>query len=98
MKAQLDQLVKLSKRPNITLRIMPFDKLDRIALPSEFMLFRLPEQKLSMVYLEDVLGATYLKEPEEFTAYASVFSRLRSSALDPESSREFIAKVAVSYR
>ncbi|HEX3780105.1 MAG TPA: helix-turn-helix transcriptional regulator [Pseudonocardiaceae bacterium] len=98
MKAQLDHLVKISKRPNITLRIIPFDKPDRIAVLSSFTLFRLPEQKLSMVYLEDVLGATYLKEPEEFTAYASVFSRLRSSALDPDSSREFIAKVAASYR
>jgi hypothetical protein len=45
-----------------------------------------------------VLGATYLKEPEEFTRYGAVFARLRSSALDPDASREFIDRVASTYR
>ncbi|HWE89349.1 MAG TPA: helix-turn-helix transcriptional regulator [Pseudonocardiaceae bacterium] len=98
MRAQLDHLVKMSKRPNVTLRVIPFAAPNRITVPSAFYLFRLPDQRFSAVYLEDVLGATYLKEPEEFTTYASVFARLRGSALDVESSCELIAKVAATYR
>ncbi|MFD9891541.1 helix-turn-helix domain-containing protein [Amycolatopsis sp. NPDC059027] len=98
MYGQLKQLITASKRPNITVRVLPFDVPDRITMPSAFALFRLQEQNFSTVYLEDLFGATYLKEPDEFTRYSIVFRRLRDSALDPENSRKFIAKVAESYK
>ncbi|KAA2253564.1 helix-turn-helix domain-containing protein [Solihabitans fulvus] len=98
MRAQLQHLIKMSKRPNITLRVLPFDAVDRVTVPAGFMLFRLSQQKLSMVYLEDALGATYLKEPEEFTAYGSVFARLRTSTLDPDATRELMDKLASAYK
>lgn len=98
MRAQIQHLIKMSKRPNITIRVLPFDAPDRIAVMSSFMLFRLSEQKLSVVYLEDVLGATYLKEPDEFTHYGSVFARLRGSALNPDASRDFLDRMAEEYR
>lgn len=97
MRAQLRHLVAASKRPNITIRVLPFDTPNRIAMPSSFHLFRLREQNLSTVYLEDLFGATYLKEPEEYTQYNVAFGRLRDAALDPESSRKFLDKVAQSY-
>jgi transcriptional regulator with XRE-family HTH domain len=98
MRAQLQHLIAASKRPNITIRVLPFATPDRIAMPSAFSLFRLQEQNFSTVYLEDLFGATYLKEPDEFTKYSVVYGRLRDSALDPEASREFLAKVAESYK
>ncbi|MDV6011006.1 helix-turn-helix transcriptional regulator [Haloechinothrix sp. LS1_15] len=98
MRAQMQRLVAASKRPNITLRVLPFDAPHRIPMPSPFALFRLEEQGLSTVYLEDLFGATYLKEPEEFTQYSVVFGRLRQDALDPEASREFLDKMVESYR
>jgi transcriptional regulator with XRE-family HTH domain len=98
MYAQLHHLVTTSKRPNITIRVLPFDVPNRIAMPSAFALFRLQEQNFSTVYLEDLFGATYLKEPDEFTKYSVVYGRLRDSALDPEASRNFLAKVAESYK
>lgn len=98
MRDQMQHLITMSKRPNIFIRVIPFETTDRITLPSGFSLFRQPNAKLSGVYLEDALGATYLREPDEFTQYSTIFGRLRSSALDPDDSRTFIGKVAESYR
>ena len=98
MRSQLKHLIEASKRPNITLRVLPFETPNRITTPAAFALFRLAEQNFSTVYLEDLFGATYLKEPEEFTKYSVVFGRLRDSALNPEASRKFLAKVAESYK
>lgn len=98
MREQLQHLVTASNRPNIKIRVLPFSVPDRIAMPSAFSLFRLQEQNFSTVYLEDLFGATYLKEPEEFTQYSVVYGRLRDAALDPEASRKFLAKVAESYK
>ncbi len=93
MRAQLKHLVRLSKRPNITIRVLPFDVPNRISVASAVKLFKLAEQNIATVYLEDLFGATYLKEPEEYTQYNSVFGRLRDAALSPEASREFIDKM-----
>lgn len=93
MRTQLKHLVKMSKRPNITLRVLPFNTPDRISVASSVKLFKLAQQNIASVYLEDLFGATYLKEPEEYTQYSSVFARLRVSALSPDESREFIDKM-----
>lgn len=97
MRAQLRQLVKSSRRPNITIRVLPFEVPNRISMASAFELFRLTAQNISTVYLEDLFGATYLKEPEEYTQYSAVFGRLRDAALGQEESREFIDRIAGAY-
>ncbi len=97
MRAQLRHLVKASKRPNITIRVLPFDVPNRISVASSISLFRLAQQNISTVYLEDLFGATYLKEPEEYTQYSAVYGRLRDAALDAETSRAFIDKMAGTY-
>jgi hypothetical protein len=98
MRAQLRHLARMSKRPNITVRVLPFHVPDRIAVATAFDLFRLAEQNISTVYLEDLFGATYLKEPEEYTQYSSVYGRLRDAALGPEASRDLIDSVADGHR
>jgi hypothetical protein len=97
MRVQLKHLVTMSKRPDITIRVLTFDTPDRISVASAIQLFKLAQQNIASVYLEDLFGATYLKEPEEYTQYSSVFARLRDAALTPEESREFIDKVAGEY-
>jgi hypothetical protein len=97
MRLQLKHLAMMARRPNITVRVLPFDVPDRISVPSAFQLFRLAQQNISTVYLEDLFGATYLKEPEEYTQYSSVYGRLRDAALEPEGSRVLIDKMAGEY-
>jgi len=97
MRVQLKHLAMMARRPNITVRVLPFDVPDRISVASAFELFRLAQQNISTVYLEDLFGATYLKEPEEYTQYSSVYGRLRDAALEPEGSRILIDKMAGEY-
>lgn len=97
MRIQLKHLAMMARRPNITVRVLPFDVPDRISVASAFELFRLNQQNISTVYLEDLFGATYLKEPEEYTQYSSVYGRLRDAALEPEGSRILIDKMAGEY-
>ena len=97
MRVQFKHLAMMARRPNITIRVLPFEVPNRISVPSAFQLFRLAQQNISTVYLEDLFGATYLKEPEEYTQYSSVFGRLRDAAFEPEESRVFIDKMAREY-
>jgi hypothetical protein len=97
MHTQLKHLVRMSKRPNITIRVLPFATPDRISVASSVKLFKLAQQNIASVYLEDLFGATYLKEPEEYTQYSAVYARLRDAALSPEESRDFIDKMAREY-
>ncbi|MEU5847111.1 helix-turn-helix domain-containing protein [Saccharopolyspora shandongensis] len=98
MRDQLEHLLELSDQPNIQLRVLPFDAANRITVLSSFILFYLAQQALSAVYLEDVLGATYLWEPAEYTRYSITFDRLRAAALPPSESREFIDKVSAAHQ
>jgi hypothetical protein len=97
MRVQLKHLAMMARRPNITLRVLPFSLPNRISVASAFDLFRLAQQNISTVYLEDLFGATYLKEPEEYTQYSSVYGRLRDAAYEPEESRVFIDRMAEEY-
>ncbi|GAA3360699.1 DUF5753 domain-containing protein [Saccharopolyspora gregorii] len=97
MREQLEHLAEAARKPNIEVRVLPFETPNRIAVASATTLLHLAEQQLSAVYLEDVLGATYLDSPDEFTRYSIVFERLRSASLPHSESLEFIAKVAESH-
>jgi transcriptional regulator with XRE-family HTH domain len=98
MRAQLDHLIEVSQRENIRLHISPFRTPNRITLMSSFSLLHLAEQRLSAVYLEDALGATYLWEPEEYTRYSILFERIRDSSLPPEESRELIDTMRATHK
>lgn len=97
MRAQLRHLVKMSRRPNISIRVLPFDLPSRITVASPIQLFKLAQQNISTVYLEDLFGATYLKEPEEYTQYSTLYARLRDMALTPDESREYIDTMVGEY-
>ena len=93
MRAQLTRLIELSERPDVAIRVLPFSAPNRITVLSSFILLHLGAQRLSSVYLEDVLGATYLWEAEEYTRYSMTLDRLQAASLPAEESRELIAKV-----
>ncbi|WP_258341854.1 helix-turn-helix domain-containing protein [Saccharopolyspora gregorii] len=97
MRAQLTRLIELSERPDIAIRVLPFSAPNRITVLSSFTLLHLGAQRLSSVYLEDVLGATYLWEAEEYTRYSMTLDRLQAASLPAEESRELIAKVRAEH-
>lgn len=87
----------MSTEPNVVLRVVPREAVRQLVVASSFTLLKFPAQKRSVVYLEDVVGATYLQKVADVSQYSVVFGRLRETALSPEESEDLIATVAATY-
>jgi transcriptional regulator with XRE-family HTH domain len=99
MREQLRHLIDLGELPNVTLQVLPFKGVHP-ADWSNFVLLRFPEVPgLGRLYRDVVYSETFdshsLSEDETITyKYLVAFRRLTEVALDPERSRELIARHA----
>ncbi len=93
MLAQIEHLLELTKRPNITLQVVPY-KLSGYGAEGSFTMLRfaLPELP-DVVYIEHLNGALYLDKRSETELYARVFDRLTVDARTPDHTRQLLAKV-----
>jgi transcriptional regulator with XRE-family HTH domain len=95
MHAQLEQLMEASKRPNLTLQVVPFGAGAHPAMDGSFSLLSFPEPTdPTIVYIEYYTGALYLEKPQEVTRYRLMFDHLRAAALSVDASRSHIVRVA----
>lgn len=93
MRAQIDHLLELTTRPNITLQVLPF-KLSGYAAEGSFTILRFAEPELpDVVYIEHLSGALYLDKRADGELYSRVFDRLTVDAEIPDHSRQLLAKV-----
>jgi transcriptional regulator with XRE-family HTH domain len=94
MREQLDHIVESSKRPNITVQVVPFDHSDAAAVGGSFTLLRFTEPDLpDIVYLEQINSALYLNRSIDVELYLRIVDRLAAGALTPRRSTEMIASV-----
>ncbi|MGH3944263.1 MAG: DUF5753 domain-containing protein, partial [Pseudonocardiaceae bacterium] len=93
MLAQIEHLLALTKRPNITLQVVPYP-LSGYAAEGPFSMLRFAEPELpDVVYIEHLSGALYLDKRSETELYSRVFDRLMVDAKTPDHSRQLLAKV-----
>ena len=93
MLAQIEHLLELTKRPNITLQIVPYP-LSGYAAEGSFTMLRFGEPELpNVVYIEYLSGAIYLDRQSETELYGRAFDRLTVDAKTPDHSRQLLAKV-----
>ncbi len=91
--AQIEHLLELTKRPNITLQIVPYP-LSGYAAEGSFTMLRFAEPELpNVVYIEYLSGALYLDKRSETELYGRVFDRLTIDAHTPDRSRQLLTKV-----
>ena len=94
MREQLDHILEASKRPNITVQVVPFERSDAAAVGGPFTLLRFAEPELSdIVYLEQLNSALYLNRSADVESYLKIVDRLAAGALTPRRSTELIASV-----
>jgi transcriptional regulator with XRE-family HTH domain len=94
MRDQLDHILEASKRPNITVQVVPFDRSDAAAVGGPFTLLRFAEPDLpDIVYLEQLNSALYLNRPDDVEIYLKTINRLAAGALTPRTSTELITSV-----
>jgi hypothetical protein len=93
MADQLRLLLDLSRRPNITIRVLPFGEGFHRALAGPFVVLEFPPGiGADVVYIESHAGDQYLERPSDVDLYKDVFADATRRALDPEASRGLISR------
>jgi hypothetical protein len=81
---QLHHLARMSYRPNIELRILPFDAAGHPMAAGAAMIFDIGHNQV--VYLEHVTGGHYLDRRDDVEGHLDAFDKLASVALSEEES------------
>ncbi len=89
MTEQLEHLVKMSERANIVVQVIPESEGTTAAGGRSFTLLTFKADP-TVVYLEDLESARYIRKPDEVSRYTLTFDYLRSNALTDEKSRALI--------
>lgn len=92
MAAQLAKVLDMSALPNVDVLVLPFDRGAHPALESNFTVLELPDQALNVVFVEGLVGSTYLERADDLKRYREIFLKLQSIALDPQDSSDLLAK------
>jgi transcriptional regulator with XRE-family HTH domain len=98
MAGQLAKILDMSASANITVRILPFELGAHPALEANFTILELPDPTPGVVFVEGMIGSTYLDRPDDLKRYRDVFRKLQSIALSPKDSSDLIAKLLRSYK
>ncbi|WP_058045850.1 helix-turn-helix domain-containing protein [Streptomyces roseifaciens] len=97
LRGQLERLVDASRETNIELQVIPFKAGAHTGLDGAYTVFHF-EFGDPVVAVEPLSTSLYVEEDDQVARYAVAFDRLRSHALEPDASRDFIARVAKETR
>ncbi|WP_329458129.1 helix-turn-helix domain-containing protein [Streptomyces sp. NBC_01497] len=91
VRAQLEHLIRMTDRPNVTLQIAPFSVGALAAAGTPVTLLRFAEPDLpDKIYLEQLTGAIYLDKQEEIDQYSLIMDRLSAEANPPQDTVPFL--------
>ncbi|MGH3533946.1 MAG: helix-turn-helix domain-containing protein [Sciscionella sp.] len=92
LSAQIEHLLDLTKRPNVTVQVVPY-QFSGYAAEGSFTTLRFTEPELpDVVYIEHLTGALYLDKRSDTELYGRVFDRLTVDAYTPDQSRQLLMK------
>lgn len=95
MAAQLRHLRAMSKPPDRTIQVIPYDRGAHIGLAGGFTLYAYPDpMDLDVVGIEYLDGGLYREEARPVARYRMAFDQLRSTALSSRQSMELISRIA----
>ena len=99
MATQLDHVVQLMQRPNITVQVITFGSGAHPGMPGAFvhMEFR-DELDPDLVYVDTLAGDIFLETDEDIRRYRSMFDHLRAGALSPNESARLIATISADLK
>nr|WP_202532502.1 helix-turn-helix transcriptional regulator [Streptomyces sp. SID3212] len=91
MRGQIDRLIELASRPNVTLQIMPFSIGPHLGAFGPFHLFRFDLPDLpDIVYTENLTGAVYMDQRPDVAAYLEVLDTMAVRASGVDGTRDFL--------
>jgi transcriptional regulator with XRE-family HTH domain len=93
MQAQLEHLVALGSRPNITIRVLPFTAGAHASPHGPFTIFGMPAPYSDIAFMETRAGAIYV-ESHRVGDFTQAYDYLSKAALTPEQSTALITAAA----
>lgn len=91
MRSQFEHLIAMSKLPNVTIQVMPFQFGGHAAEGGAFSILRFPEPDLpDVVYVENLVGALYLDKRDDVDNYLQAMERLCVDSATPERTVEML--------
>ncbi|HZO68572.1 MAG: helix-turn-helix domain-containing protein [Kribbellaceae bacterium] len=94
LRGQIEALIELSERQNITLQVIPFSAGGHAATGGAFSLLRFPERDMSdVVYIEHMTSALYLDKRDDLDIYATAMDSLCVEADPPNKTADILADV-----
>ena len=91
MAAQLAKILDVAALSNVTVQVLPYDVGAHPATESNFTILELPGPTPGVVFVEGLIGSTYLDRDDDLIRYQKIFQRLQSIALSSKDSADLIA-------
>ncbi|MBF6423474.1 helix-turn-helix domain-containing protein [Nocardia cyriacigeorgica] len=105
MAEQLEHLLRVSERPNVSIRVVEFSAPNHLGLMTkDFVYMEFPEHlnpvlnEPPVVYVEGFTGNLYLDKPNEIAPYQAACASIAGVALDERETRRFIEARAKEYK
>jgi transcriptional regulator with XRE-family HTH domain len=99
MRAQLRHLIAATKRPNVTLQVIPFGFGGHAAAGGPFSILRFPDQSLpDVVYVEQLTSALYLDKRDDVDTYLHAMERLCVEADSPSRTTKTLDRLLTEIR
>jgi hypothetical protein len=99
MRAQLDQLIHATGKPNITLQVLPLAAGAHPVMYGMFHLLRFPAAELpDIVYGENLTSAFYFDKPAEVAAYTEALDRLCAQASPADKTASILRRIRKDYQ
>lgn len=93
MAEQLRQIVRVSRRPHITVQVLPFSAGAHVGLNGSHLILEFQRQR-PIVHLEHRRSSVFLDDPTDTAPFLEAIPTLAEAALTPEESVELIASHA----
>lgn len=93
MRTQLEHLIELAERPNITIQVLPFSAGAHASHEGPFTILDMPAPYPDVAYIETRAGGIYV-EAERVGGFVQAYDRLQQAALTPNDSMALIAAAA----
>jgi transcriptional regulator with XRE-family HTH domain len=97
MHDQLEHLVGLSRKPNVTIQVVPYDAGGHSGLLGAFVVADRPNA-MRIVFIEDVIGGRVSEDAATVAEVVLRFNALRSEALPKSASRTLMGSVAGKWK
>lgn len=95
---QLRHLIAMTERPNVTLRLLPFEAGEHPGLDGAFSVLEFADPEDGRIVCVEAMTSTlYIERPRDVGIYRLAFDQLQSRALDPEETINIISAAGIEF-